>query len=169
MNERGFFTIVGLCLLLVATIFIKGIQEFEANYARGITNFRAEHELQNAADNALFEAVKKIPEIEDGVQFKISVSTPSSDRLKNLSVEVYGERGEMVTQTFDRATNTATPQEPDFESAKKVTVIISVASCDSPFIEGKMYKRAAAYIDKDKNIYFLSIFDQSIRKYLWQE
>ena len=175
MNERGFFTIIGLCLLLVAAIFIKGVNEFEANYSRGILNFQIEHELQNAADSALIDASKKIPAAEDFVQFNIPVSTPSvSDRLKNFNVKVYGERSKMVTQKFSRATNKINPKEPNFDAAKRVTVIISVASCDSPFIEGKMYRQASAYIfDDDENteedeaaiIHFLSEFDQSISKY----
>ena len=59
-SERGFFTLIGICILLIAAIFVKGIQESELNYAYIAGNFKTETELQNAADSALIEAIDLI-------------------------------------------------------------------------------------------------------------
>lgn len=109
MNERGVFTLVALCLLLVISLAIRTIQDTEKNYSYGATNFQIELELQSAADSGLIEAAKKIQSGEIIIsapseaeymqnrkhwQRKISVSQPTdSELLKNISVEVYGERG----------------------------------------------------------------------------
>ena len=109
MNERGFFSVVGLCLLLVITLSIIAIQDTEKNYSYLASDFQEELELQNAAESGLIEAVEKIQSGNTVVeppndveriqnrrywQRKIFVNQPDdSDRLKNISVEVYGEQG----------------------------------------------------------------------------
>ena len=60
MNERGFFTIAALGLLLIVALSIKIIQSSEMNNAVIATNFVIEAELQNAADSALNVAIEKI-------------------------------------------------------------------------------------------------------------
>ena len=57
MTEKGFATILGLCLILVIALIVKGIQEAEMNHAYETTDFQAEFDLQNAADSALVETV----------------------------------------------------------------------------------------------------------------
>ena len=164
MNERGFFTIVGLCLLLVAAIFIKGVHEFEANYARGITNFQAEHELQNAADSALITAIETK---------STATQNFTSEKFGNISVEIRCEQisdsegvfirrferrylsANKIQDTPLNENNTRdigtkeSPADTTPEWLKQGKIWIGVASCDSPFIAGKMYRRAFAYILDD--------------------
>lgn len=169
MNERGFFTILGLCLLIVAAIFIKGILEFEANYSRGITSYEAEHHLQNLAESYLIEEINFIENLP--VKYNLGDISYGNYKLKNVTVEVYGKYDEI--QFFQRVyrKNGNPTDEPIKDSEgnnlkKDGKIILSVASCDSPFIVGKMYRRAFAYIldddettedvDESKTIHFLN-------------
>ena len=174
MNERGFFTIVGLCLLLVAAISIKGVHEFEANYSSGITIFQAEHELQNAADSYLINAIKTGSTANQIVHSK---------KFGDINIEIYCQSNigsnALYIYLFDRkylsadkkkdtpinedgtldAGNLSSPADETPEYLKKATVWISVASCDNPFIAGKIYRRSLAYIledDNSKTLHFMS-------------
>lgn len=158
-NERGFFTIVGLCLLMAVAISIRGVQEFEGNYSIGASNAQAEHELQNAADSALVEM------IETGSYTKKF----TSKRLGKISVEVsrlaikdsvfkieyvHTENGKRVEKSNEV---------PD--RLNKGVVWISVASCKNPVVGGKIYRRSRVYVleddpetefDESKVTYFLN-------------
>ena len=173
-NERGFFTIVGLCLLMAVAISIRGVQEFEGNYSVGVTNALTEFELQNAADSALVEAAEKIslnvvilPYYEYGVnqtlQREIPVNTPVvSNRLKNFSIKVFGQRAPVARywrsySSESQYTDKSLKDEENRDWAKRSTILISVASCDSNFIGEKIYRRSLAYVvDGDTTIYFLN-------------
>ena len=140
MNERGFFTIAGFCLLLALTLCLQGVQEFEGNYSYGVSNFQIEHKLQNAADSGIYEAVEQISDYKSyrkGESFPISVNLPPNFyRLKNFKIEVAGRR--------------------DSLDDKSCTVLISVASCDIELLPGKIYRRAFAYIfDDGKTVHFM--------------
>ena len=167
MNEHGFFTIVGLCLLLVISLAIRTIQDTEKNYSYGAAGFQAECELQNAADGGLAEAVKKIQENPEIVpdkpqfysnrrqrQYHISVSNPEDGEvMKNISVEVYGERCEIhqATRKYNSAgkiTDTLDKDKSGAEIRRKGIVIISVASGEGSFGD-KKYRRALAFILED--------------------
>ncbi len=146
-NERGFFTIIGLCLLLVAAISIKGVHEFEANYSHGVFISRAEHELQNAADSALIETKAKL-------QKNLEIDgnyTLHSDFLNEITIQInYATNYQIIAATDGNAKITLPENKP-------ATVIISVASCDNPFIEGKIYRRSLAYIDDaTQTLHFMS-------------
>ena len=60
MNERGFFTLTGICFLIVASILVIGLQETSRNYINVSDSFKTETELQNIADSALIVAIEKI-------------------------------------------------------------------------------------------------------------
>ena len=160
MNERGFFTIIGLCLLLIAAISIKGIHEFEANYLSSVYIFRLENELQNIADSALTEVLEKenFPEdYKSGVPFEISV-TPleHSDKIKNLRVKVRG-----VYCDIQEVKDKYVPQNrlPVAYGIQKATVLLSVASCDNPFTNEKSYCQALAYkLEDDNTVKFINNF-----------
>lgn len=159
MNERGFFTIVGLCLLLVAAIFIKGVHEFEANYARGITNFQAEHELQNFADSYLVEASKNLPALEQGKPYRIFNATDHSKKFGTVKIEVWAQKQHIKKFIRVYKEGRKYTDHDSGELPQNSTIIVSIASCDSPFIAGKMYRRAFAYIlenDESKTIHFLN-------------
>ena len=145
MNQHGFFTILGLCLLIVAAIFIKGILEFEANYSRGITSYEAEHHLQNLAESYLI----KEKNFTENLSIEHSLGDISYDgfTLKNVTVAIYGRHD--TIQIKDTNGNLLQNVEGN--------IILSVASCDSPFIIGKIYRRAFAYIDDETNtIHFMN-------------
>lgn len=192
MNERGVFTLVGLCLLLVISLAIRAIQDTEKNYSYGTANFQIELDLQNAADSSLIEAFEKIQSGEIIIsapseaeymqnrkhwQRKISVSQPThSEVVKNISVEVYGERGTIsmykrnynaeddyigtYSQYRDIPYNkTFLTENGDVTKQKwNGVILISVASGETN--SGvKKFRRALAYIvedDKEKILHFMN-------------
>ena len=140
-NERGFFTIVGLCLLLAVAISIRGVQEFEGNYSIGALNAQAEHELQNAADSALAEMIKNgdyrknIPSEKFG-EISVNVSRLAMTTSVYKIEHIHTENGSRV-ETENRISETA---------PKKCDIWISVASCNSPSVGGKIYRHSKAYV-----------------------
>ena len=152
MNERGFFTIIGLCLLIIAAVSIKGVNEFETNYSRGVKNFQIEHKLQNLAESFLAEEIENIAVDEN---YSTSKNFGEYDGLKNCTVQLHAQN--TYLKNFIRVYSSASKY-TDIdagETPKNAIVILSVASCDSPFIDGKMYRRALAYIDETKTIHFM--------------
>ena len=164
MNERGFFSVVGLCLLLVITLSIMAIQETEKNYSYLASDFQEEFELQNAAESGLIEATEKIknnpslvPDAPETYanrserQYPVSVSQPEkSDRFKNISVEVYGENGDIFQGTRKYSsggtiTDIIEKDDSGKEITKKGIVLISVASGENN-AGVKKFRRALAYI-----------------------
>lgn len=190
MNERGVFTLVALCLLLVISLAIRTIQDTEKNYSYGAANFQIELELQNMADRGLIEAFEKIqknPELVPDApktyanrserQYPVSVNQPTdSELLKNISVEVYGERGNisMYKRNYNAeddyigtyAQYRDIPYQKTFlTESGEVTkqewggvILISVASGETN--SGvKKFRRALAYIvedDKEKILHFMN-------------
>ena len=144
MNERGFFTIIGLCLLLIAAISIKGVQEFETNYSRGVTNFQAEHHLQTLAESYLIDNIDSIENLPQ------RYNLGNYKGLENVTVEIYGRHNNIHIDNGEYTNLENLPQEAEGN------IILSVASCDNPFIVGKMYRRALAYIDETKTIHFMN-------------
>lgn len=143
MNERGFFTVIGLCLLLAAAISIKGVQEFEANYSRGASISQMEHELQNFAESEIVRAYEKN---------KYGTFERPSERLGIVTIEVFEKPATLKMKNGDNVNEVfKNPEKP-------VKVLIAVASCDAKFIKGKIYRRALAYIPKDEPnaIYFVN-------------
>ena len=173
MNERGFFSIVGLCLLLVITLSIMAIQETEKNYSYLASDFQEEFELKSMAERGLFEAAKKIqnnpalvpdaPEMYANRrerQYPVSVSQPSkTDRFKNISVEVYGENGNIHSEDSPTVPENISKILSDLygKEDERGIILISVASGENN-AGVKKFCRALAYIlEKDdyKKIYFM--------------
>ena len=153
MNERGFFTIVGLCLLLAVALSIRGVQEFEGNYSIGTTNSLAEFELQNFADSGIYERIT-------GTKYF------HSDKLGEVTVEVrrysgadyirrYEGRYEYVNFSLRRKDYPVKNGNGD-DFAEPATILLSVASCASPNVDGKIYRKSMAYVLKDGTVYFLT-------------
>ena len=149
MNERGFFTIVGLCLLLAVAISIRGVQEFEGNYSIGMTNAQAEFELQNFA--------------ESGIAKGIGNYIFHSNRLGVVTVEVRRYEKAEVIRRYERKYNNYSSYEDNVikrtngdDFADHVEILISVASCDSPNVAGKIYRRALACVLNDWTVYFMT-------------
>lgn len=173
MNEHGFFNIFALCLLLVISLSIRTIQDTEKNYSYGTDNFQSELELQNAAESALIETAEKIQSGEIIVdaptsvesmmgrkygQRKIPVTQPEkSERLGNISVEVYGERGK-ISEYVRKYSGEENYKDYLQEKNKFGVILISVASCDDKIVGVKKFRRSLAYIlDDDKSkIFFMN-------------
>lgn len=151
MNEKGFFTIIALGFLLICALSIKIIQSSEMNNAITTTNFVIEAELQNAADSALNEAVEKISVDKNYLNSTLILSNNkfSNQMKKNISVQVYVKDSSIHTEA-------GTYYDKNIPIDKVGKVFISVASCDSDFILGKVYRRTFAYIDTDKNICYMN-------------
>ena len=154
-NQRGFFTIIGLCFLLAAAICIVTIQKTEKNFTAGTTDFEIEQELQNAADSALIEAAEKIRrnpnllpsgspyDLRKNRQFQIPVNLAYNKKLKNLQVKVYGERGNIHSEPGIYSDIILSSND------KAGFILLSIASCPSRFDNKKIYRRSFAYIEND--------------------
>lgn len=153
-SERGFFTLIGICILLVAAIFVKGIQESELNYAYIADNFKIETELQNAADSALFEAVDLIKnktvtlEPANWMNHSQNQHKLFEKNVDGIRVEVWYEYGKGRV-AFKQRSYTAKKDNSTGEPNKSGVILMSVASRDSDVINGKIFGRAIGYIFTD--------------------
>lgn len=108
MNEKGFFTLIGICFLLIAAILVKGVQESEKNYSYVTRNFQNEVELQNVADSALLEAVEMIKSNEiELVESTIIFSNRRENQhqiinrtVDGVNVQVFYEYGKYSEKDF---------------------------------------------------------------------
>ncbi|MBQ7476759.1 MAG: hypothetical protein IJT06_05125 [Selenomonadaceae bacterium] len=147
MNERGFFSLVGICFLLVAAILVTGLQEYELNYYGIAQNFAEETDLQNAADSALVMAMETLKENPD--------SSPTNPVLNEtwgkIHVEVYAKKNSLdfKKRYFNTATNYT--DKPTSIPTKKGIILMSVASRDSDKMVGKIYRRSLGYFFTDEN------------------
>lgn len=177
MNERGFFTVIGIGFLLIAAIFVKGVQESEKNYSYITQDFKTEVELQNIADSALIEAVELIK----NKDVDLIESTPIFSNRKELQHEItlnnsydadvkvfyeYGKYKDNIGNIWfqTRRYTVGGYNDGDFKKVnneylrKKGVIVISVASRDTDY--GKVYRRALGYFftdeDEDGKIYFMN-------------
>ena len=148
MNERGFFTLIGICFLLVAAIFVRGLQESEGNYYNVTRNFHDEVELQNAADSALIKAV----EITD---FSAQIDNPIlNETWEKIHVEVYAE--ENIFELYERTYRASGIDDTKIYSGKRGVTLLSVASRDNDKMTGKIYRRSLGYfLTEDKHLQFM--------------
>ena len=183
MNQKGFATIFGLCLILVIALTVKGIEEAEMNHAYEATDIQAEYDLQNAADSGIYEAVKltsdnpailpinpgyTLPKKRKEYQYQFDNLTIESESLGKITVETWGER--MVFHPYkvnykskkDEAVEDKSRLIKDSNGKtvyKEAYVFFSRASADSKRMSGKIYRRAYAYVlaEGDATIYFMGL------------
>ena len=184
MNERGFFTFVGLCFLIVAAILVKGVQESEGNYYSSADDFLTAAELQNIAESALIEAVDLIKNKEIELkESKATFYTRSENQheiyLNNsydADVKIFYEYGKYENGGIGniwfmtRKYSSGGYDDGDFLKdasgnyiQRTGVIIISVASRESEKVDGKIYRRAIAYFftdDEDEKIYFMNSLDK---------
>ena len=175
MNEKGFFTLIGICFLLIAAILVKGVQESEKNYSYVTRDFQDEVELQNIADSALLEAMEMINSNEvELIESQFNTSNRRENQHKIIdktvnaaNVQVFYEYGKIngegniyfLKRTYQSngkfSDNTTELKEP-----KKGVILISVASRNAENITEKIYRRALGYFltdeDADGKIYFMN-------------
>lgn len=177
MNQKGFFTLIGICFLLIAAILVKGVQESEKNYSYVTTDFKAEVDLQNIADSALIEAVNKIKNNE--VELEKSKPTYSiSNRRENqhqiinktvdgVNIQVFYEYGVFENNVNGniyrmRRNYKANDVKEDVQvgEPQKGVILISVASRESDILDNTIYRRSLGYFltdgDEDGIIYFMN-------------
>lgn len=183
MNQKGFATIFGLCLILIIALVVKGIEETEMNHAYEVTDFQAEFELQNAADSGIHEAVQialnnpaeilplntHSSSVRRDFQHRFNPITINSKHLGIITVETWGER--MALHPY-RVVYTSNPNKVVEDKArlefndkgkpiyKEIYVFFSRASADSKRMNGKIYRRAFAYVfkdDDDATIHFMEV------------
>ena len=176
MNERGFATIFGLCLILAIALVVKGIQESEGNHAYETTDFQTELYLQNAAEIGIYKAAAKVKgeliKDENYLPFNWNYSRKSQKEVINesmmyssnrIDIHVWGERMLILPYKVDYA--------PDPDVANKIddgkTIkerksygFFSKAELTSPRTGGKLYRRAFGYVLQDDStwtIHFLNV------------
>lgn len=162
MNERGFFNVVGLCLLLVVAISIAGVHETERNFSYNVANVQLAHELKNVADSALVKAAEIVRDADDKQLVAKEIhKIPSlslqreqrkqiyADEVKrsdsqNISVEVLAEIGEIKHLHIVKYNGSRVDckQGSSFEGV----VLISVASY------AEHYQSSRAYLLYDTNV-----------------
>lgn len=180
MNQKGFATIFGLCLILVIALIVKGIQESEMNHAYESADLQAEIELQNAADSGIYTAVnialanplENLP-LNPGstdrksYQHKFNNITIKSKSLGTITVETWGERMALQPYKVNYNTNKAVDDKTRIIKDangkiiyKEIYVFFSMASAESKRMNGKIYRRAFAYVfaeDEDATIHFTEL------------
>ena len=145
MNERGFFSLIGICFLLVAAIFVRGLQEYESNYYGIAQNFQDEVELQNAADSALMKAT-------ENTDFSAQIVNPIlNETWGKIHVEVYAKKNSLEFKRRYFNTASSYTDKSTTIPTKKGVILMSVASRDSDKMIGKIYCRSLGYFFTDEN------------------
>ena len=192
MRQKGFATILSLCLILVIALIVKGIQESETNHAREVLNFETEQALQSAAESGIFEAAEKIriadENSDETSDYYLPYTKTEAEGIKTvkknlpvseknfyhgeqeipITIEVWGERGEIYFCPEDDKTYY---KNIVFEGESKVGVyLMSRATIEKGFFGEKIYRRAYAYfLDEDNTkINFMELPTQdgySVKKY----
>lgn len=176
MNQKGFATIFGLCLIVVIALVVKGIEESEMNHAYEATNYQAAFDLQNAADSGIYKAVElalsdpTLLPVNPGYshrndyQYKFSDLKIKSTHFGTITVETWGERMAIhpykVDYTYIRAVEDKQRLIKDANGNpiyQEAYVFFSVASADG--LSGKIYRRAFAYVfaEGDRTIHFMEV------------
>lgn len=165
MNEKGFATIFGLCLILVFALIVKGIQESETNHAYETANFQAEIELQNAAESALVEVADsvlsgaeilpvkpKYPSRQRSYYQREFTLDKTTETLGDITVSVWGEDATLMPYKVNHSTKIAK------RSAADKTVYIFFSMAQANHNGRQLYRRAFAYVDKDSGtIHFMDL------------
>ena len=159
MKQKGFATILSLCLILVIALIVKGIQESEANHAREVLNFEMEQALQSAAESGIVEAAEYVRKNPNYLLY--STGPPFSQKtipVKNktfyhgeqkikIEIEVWGERGEIYFCPVDKNDINEV-----YAGESKVGVyLMSCAKIKKRVLGEDIYRRAYAYFLDDDN------------------
>ena len=189
MNEKGFATILGLCLILAIALVVKGIQESEGNHAHETTDFQAEFDLQNAAEIGIYTTAANVKsELAKGNQNILPFNRELNPRKNyqrefnvppietssgSITVKVWGERMLIVPYKVDYAQKTNDNKYKtywDFEdnrNKQKALGFFSKAELTSPRTGGKLYRRAFGYVlleeddTSDWRLHFLNVADKN--------
>lgn len=166
MNEKGFTTIFGLCLLLALALVVQGIQTEQMNQLYETAYCQAEFDLQNAADSGIYAAVDKVLAGEVALpakrmpyrhsrreyQHDFDTITKTSKYLGTITVKTWGEQvnlnhyNELYPSYKRRA-----------KGVEKAYIFFSMATAEDKHTGGQVYRCACAYIlaSGDQTIHFM--------------
>ena len=159
INEKGFATILGLCLILAIALVVKGIQESEGNHSYETTDFQTELDLQSAAEFGIYKAaayVKENPLPLNDVYEQSSVyrkavqeqgkvepiETPSDE----ISVDVWVERLIIKPYKVNYASDPDVANSIKSNDVKIVYSFFSKAELKNSRTGGNLYRCAFAYV-----------------------
>ena len=157
MWQKGFATILSLCLILVVALIVKGIHESETNHAREVSNFELEQALQSAAESGVVEAAEYVREnpnkfpYSDGTNITKKSITVSNKTFKrgeqtiNITVKAWGERGRIY---FYRKNDSG--KFVQVKSPCDGVYFMSRASIEKSFWGKQIYRRAFAYVNSEE-------------------
>ena len=165
MNQKGFATVLGLCLIMAIALCVKGIQEAQMNQSYVTTDFQAEIDLQNVAESGIYAAVDKVRQelalnkdylkAEDQIRrnhlFPV-FSTTQETSSGNIAVEVWAERILIYPYKVNYAISVKSKYRADkIGDRKEVYTLLSLATFDSERT-GKIFSRQAFdYVELDEN------------------
>lgn len=155
MNQKGFATILSLCLILVVALIVKGIAEAETNHAREISNFEMEQALQNAAESGIYEAAELVngKTFTPGKIFTTNKTFKHGEQTINITIEVWGKKGS-ITAYNENGTQLKykTSDETGTKNLVEGIYFMSRATIDKGIWDEKIYRRAYAYIITDSEV-----------------
>ena len=172
MAQKGFATILGLCLILAAALIVRGISDAETNHAYESSNFLAEQELQNAAYFGIHQAAKQVLanpnilpadplNIRSRKQTKIVENRTITSDIGKITVDTWGERINVQNYTVDYGgSKNIAKLDGDAKAVNEAYYFFSRAQVDAKNINGKLYRRATAYIladDPTRTIHYLEL------------
>lgn len=165
MNQKGFATIFGLCLIMALALCVKGIQESEMNQHYATNDFQTEINLQNAAEGGIYAAADSVrrelalnkdylplskSEFRSDHQVKVF-----SDKQGDISVDVWAERVLIYPYKVDYNIRIGGKYRANRVGGGKpledheVYTLFSRAEVDSVRVGRKFYRHAFAYVELD--------------------
>lgn len=155
MKQKGFATILSLCLILVAALIVKSIAEAETNHAREISNFEMEQALQNAAESGIYEAAELVngKTFTPGKIFTTNKTFKHGEQTIKITVDTWGARGKIYLCPASR-------NKVYNSDGHDGIYFMSRATIDKGIWDEKIYRRAYAYVldaDDKKKIYFMEL------------
>ena len=186
MNEKGFATILGLCLILALALVVKGIQESEGNHAYETTDFQTELNLQNAAEIGIYMAAEEVKselvKDENYLPFNWSYNRKPQKKVidnrtikildSSTKVDVWGERLLIVPYKVDYAPDPDVANKIDDGKTieqRKCYGFFSKAELTNPRTGGKLYRRAFGYVLQDDNTWTIHFLNVTAGGYTYKE
>ena len=157
MRQKGFSTILGLCLILVIALTVRGIQEAETNHAYETADFQTEMELQNAAESGIVAAVADVHSgkrklTTSQLKFKQIYKTPNAKNLGRITVNTWGQliknfqQYEVNYNDSEELSSGDTKNVAELQSNSNVGYFFSIAQAKNNHTGGMVYRRATAYV-----------------------
>jgi len=183
MNQKGFATILGLCLIMAIALCVKGIQEAETNHIYETMDFQTEIDLQNAAENGIYAAAEKVhrklamdknylPLIKNSTRSNHQVnviSTTQKTSSGDISVNVWAERVLIFPYEVNYSmivsgnkTKAIRVNDGKTKREREVYTLSSSAEVDSERIGRKLSRHAFAYVEliaedkSDTTVHFMN-------------